>query len=877
MDYSLSLGQGQVLSSRKSELAKDVSSGYLQSLPGDQLPRTKQENSPEEESTYEFLVRQFQSFFSKPTESEGFTGDYAFKGVEPGVAAANRRTDADMKAALQANQAAVSRYLKADAELAETAGQYVNTNASSSKYRNQFVRTSDKEVAYVTNQGVLKQTGSDHGPVFKSIVGQRGCPTAVQGAPVNDDSFFIGTPMSKNEPCAAAGTNTQVMGASLPGSNPQTWEGQCLNGVSGRFIQQEHLPADVGASPTDIAKSAFGQCHARAADKGASSFYVQKKNQREFPCFISEPGSTFGEIASRGTPATMEVVSNQWVAEKPLPPGTTREQVDAANKVVAGILNDGTITMGTLSGSGGGEFASAVDMASTQDAVRSTVAEGAYSHSKGCDPIKGATIKIKSATLGNNCDGLQFCQLLDQECPPSAKEKFSEEPSAPEHRPPVEIDGYAAVVGDCAGNDLPNSTPDLLPLSTYAVCPAIESSNAGQHINYVDLSRYKIGPTATSSDCSQWDGLIYKDKNLEGKAGTVYMGKLVQNPQRVNTLGACKSACDRDGSCAGFTWYAGPDRPGWNCIPKSASCDKPDSNSQINFYTKTVTKPQGWQKATSVNDGHHLGDAQSRSECFDLCQKAGAQFCAYQCNGCYSGTSLAPRSEASFQSCFQYAVDMSTGTDGSDPCTGCPMEYWRVPKGSGVCPAGNAIRSAAACKAAAADRGLVYNAAGSDYIQAGKFGKGQSKRDYIDCFMFSAGPSGFATWSDSSAADRSSPTNKFGASFSALCQGPAGENPQVMKSYELSRGSVCPPGDQIRSKAQCEAAARKAGVGFGGVVPGSKHHLDCFHTYDVNPNTGKVSNKVWWAEKAASLADRTAPSSYWKYWHAPMCQNSVGK
>ena len=271
---------------------------------------------------------------------------------------------------------------------------------------------------------------------------------------------------------------------------------------------------------------------------------------------------------------------------------------------------------------------------------------------------------------------------------------------------------------------IPSAKPELLPLDGYGVCPAILKTNAGQRIGYVNLSQYKVGPLATSADCSQWDGVLYKDKNLRGKPGTVYMGKL--------------------------------------------------------------------------------------------------------------------------------------------------------PKGGGACPAGNAIRSLGECKAAAADRGLQFNAGATDYIRAGKFGKGGSRRDYIDCFEFAAGPTGIAMWSDSTAAERSNPSSRFSKSFSALCQGPAGENTQALKSYELSRGSVCPAGDQIRSKAQCEAAASKFGLKFGGVHPGSKNHLDCFRTHDLDAQ-GKATNQVWWSQKAASPAERAAPGGYWRTWHSPLCQNAYGK
>ena len=64
----------------------------------------------------------------------------------------------------------------------------------------------------------------------------------------------------------------------------------------------------------------------------------------------------------------------------------------------------------------------------------------------------------------------------------------------------------------------------LLPLSTYDTCPGIAKNNAGEKISYVDLAQHKIGELATSGDCPEWDGTLYKDRNLKDLPGTVYMG-----------------------------------------------------------------------------------------------------------------------------------------------------------------------------------------------------------------------------------------------------------------------------------------------------------------------------------------------------------------
>lgn len=83
----------------------------------------------------------------------------------------------------------------------------------------------------------------------------------------------------------------------------------------------------------------------------------------------------------------------------------------------------------------------------------------------------------------------------------------------------------------------------------------------------------------------------------------------------------------------------------------------------------------GWQRANSVNGDTLLGSATSENDCLDMCSKVSSRFCAYQCNGCYSGTSLKPVSQSSFDGCFQYGRDM-TAPQGSTVCANCPAGKW---------------------------------------------------------------------------------------------------------------------------------------------------------------------------------------------------------
>ena len=342
------------------------------------------------------------------------TSAYAFEGVEPGVDAANKKMEAEMQSTLQGEGANIMEYVKADKDLATGANLYVNTTESSMAYRGKLVKDGEG-VAYVTDRGALKSIGPASGPVYKSVVGQRGCPRRVEKTTVssqdnnngtvgNDPYFFKGTPMGLNEPCGTAGINNQVMGASIPASNERTWEGKCLLGIHDRFSAQDDI---VGKT----AKNTLDSCHARAADIGASSFYVRRENQRKFACFVSPPSKTFDDMIDGGTDATVEVRSSRWIAEKPLPPYDGREEA-------AGILNDGTIVIGAMPDSNDDDFASAVDMVTTSGTALTNEALGVKA--EGCDPVGGASIKVHSATFGNNCGGMPLTE---------ATETFSEEPT----------------------------------------------------------------------------------------------------------------------------------------------------------------------------------------------------------------------------------------------------------------------------------------------------------------------------------------------------------------------------------------------------------------------------------------------------------------
>jgi hypothetical protein len=180
--------------------------------------------------------------------------------------------------------------------------------------------------------------------------------------------------------------------------NPQLWDNQCLQGVNDQFALQKDIVSE-------DARRTLKECHARAADVGAASFYVRRKGNNEFPCFVSKPGRTFGQIAARGTIATVQVISDQPpIAEKPIAAGSGENEA-------AGIMNNASIVMGSLSDPGASELASAIDMDTTRGTA--VIPELEDLRRKNCDPVYGSVIGVTGATLGNNCRGQKLCSLLN--------------------------------------------------------------------------------------------------------------------------------------------------------------------------------------------------------------------------------------------------------------------------------------------------------------------------------------------------------------------------------------------------------------------------------------------------------------------------------
>ena len=390
MQSFFSLEQGERLSERRRSLPRQNPSFYRAGL------------APQSENMYDWLSRHYASWFGGSTE--GMSSAYGFKGTEPGVSGANTDMESEMNKLLHEDAARTRRYVEADAALVADANLYVDTTKSSWKYRNTFVNTKGGGISYVTRRGALKSVSP---AVYRSVRGRRGCPSAPPKATVSskdnrdgtvgtDPSFFKGTPMRLNEPCGAAGTNSQVMGASTAALNPQLWDNKnCLQGVNDQFLLQ-------GDIVTDKPRGALEQCHSRAADVGASSFYVRRKGASELTCFVSKPGRSFDQIAAQGTIATVQVISEQPpVAEKSVGKGS-------GEKEVVGVMNNATIAIGTLSDPGAESSASMVDMDGTV-----VVPELQDLRRKNCDPIYGSTINVTGATLGNNCRGQKLCSLLN--------------------------------------------------------------------------------------------------------------------------------------------------------------------------------------------------------------------------------------------------------------------------------------------------------------------------------------------------------------------------------------------------------------------------------------------------------------------------------
>ena len=473
-------------------------------------------------------------------------------------------------------------YAEANSALINDQNEYVTHTDQSFKYRNQFVRYDDDgqlATGYVTHRGALRPVSAG---VLPTIKGERGCPSLVGQNEVQKSFFFEGSPMTADEPCPPSGRNIEVMGASLAANNTSSWHDHCF--ADDTMEHQADLPtnprelvmescharaADVGAS----AYSVYNQ------DNEGNEFqcFITHKDYSELT-ENKEPSTI--EVTTDDNPLISKEIGdeddgNSYMAtilnngefvlgpEDDVANASARIgfavggcdprhgapiSVTEANLGTNCIDRDTCFLMDPTGAMCADQLKAQAEAAQDEQDRLDAEAEQARLEAETAaaapeEVESGPELVFLSSydTCPDQITLQDAMAIVPQEVDLSQREEVRKTVATPADC--ARWDGVLYKEKDRAGiymglkepeaepkggveemNEFTGREDQLLPLSTYDTCPAINQNKAGERISYVDLTQHKIGNTATSSDCSYWDGTLYKDRDLKGLAGTVYMG-----------------------------------------------------------------------------------------------------------------------------------------------------------------------------------------------------------------------------------------------------------------------------------------------------------------------------------------------------------------
>lgn len=316
-----------------------------------------------------------------------------FSGFKPSKTASRNEEDTNETRLVRDKlNKAVSKYGTAQKQLMDEANSFINNSSSKgtqANYRNKLIRLQQGTLGYVTDGNTFKYIKDDD--ILESIRGKNGCPASVIDVNFSSDKYldigntlgtepnlFVGTPMTINESCAPSATNIQVLGASDPIKNKANWLG-CFTRNNDYFTQQEDLTGVLSAN------DAINRCQSRAADIGASTFYIGSEPDNSYSCFTSNIGMTTVQIQNNMTPGVIQKIGSV-VHSANLP--------NSSSWSGAGIMNNGQIALGNVP-TGTSNFGMSVE---------SPVVWSVKGFDN-CDPIFGSKIEIQSANYGANCNG----------------------------------------------------------------------------------------------------------------------------------------------------------------------------------------------------------------------------------------------------------------------------------------------------------------------------------------------------------------------------------------------------------------------------------------------------------------------------------------
>lgn len=290
---------------------------------------------------------------------------------------------------------ALSKYSIAQKQLMEDTNLFINNNSASNSLQNSFIQMPNGAIGYVTDKNIYKHVDSPE--MLESIQGKNGCPSFINQVDFTSDNyrtigktigsgneFVVGTPMKTGSSCAPTAVNLQILGASDPAENKANWLG-CFDDTGDFFNKQEDLTGVSSASYI------LENCHTRAADTGASTYFIGAETDNSYSCFTSKPGMSTVDIEKKMQPGY--IMQTSKIIFKTDKIRNTLSLVPAA-----GIMNNGQIAIGLIprTVSNFGSNVKNVQIKTDMDSIDN------------CNALYGSRINLITANYGLNCDGTRW-------------------------------------------------------------------------------------------------------------------------------------------------------------------------------------------------------------------------------------------------------------------------------------------------------------------------------------------------------------------------------------------------------------------------------------------------------------------------------------
>lgn len=286
---------------------------------------------------------------------------------------------------------AVSNYSISHKQLMSEANNFINNRTSTSNnYRGKIIKMKNGKTGYITDKNIFKYIGSDtmlerlsnvcRSKVYEVDFTSEKYLDVGERLGTNPD-FIVGKPMAENSFCMPTETNIQIQGHINTELLAHNWVG-CYNQVGDFFDKQDDLTGKYQSNTFRTIRS----CSLRAADIGASTFYIGHEPDNKYTCYTSKPGLTTEKIKAGMEPGIVKKISS--VIHSATLPAT-------ASMPAVGIMNNGQIALGNIPSVIKNNFGLSVEnpiLWKTPGVVN-------------CDPVYGSKIDVQGANYGANCNG----------------------------------------------------------------------------------------------------------------------------------------------------------------------------------------------------------------------------------------------------------------------------------------------------------------------------------------------------------------------------------------------------------------------------------------------------------------------------------------